>query len=76
MRRFISPYYYRPGQRGNFIVFGGRIVSVWNDWWGVWVVWYQFDWPKIRKIFTSKLKWWAAGFVDHNRGRHFDRKRR
>jgi len=68
----------RAGQRGDYIFFGGRIVSVWNNWWGKWVVWYPAIIKKTNNhltIINNKLRWFA-GFVDHNRGRHFDRKRR
>jgi len=70
--RFNKP---RTGQRGNYIFRSGHIVSAWNNWWRVWIVWYPGCVAGPKKIVVKTWKRWFAGFVDHKRGRHWDRKR-
>ena len=60
----------------DYVLRGGLIVAIFNHWAGKWMVWYQQEYPKMRCIFVRIFHGWFSGFVDFNRGRHFDRKYR
>ncbi len=58
----------------SFIFKSGKIVMSWNEWYCVYVFWTA---PRVIKRTTRRVAvWlrWFAGFVGHNRGRHWDRK--
>lgn len=61
---------------GYFIFRGGRIVMTWNAWWSRYVFWQAPELiVKVKKAMFVWLRWFA-GAPPHNRGRHWDRKRR
>lgn len=58
---------------GYFIFQSGKIVRTWNSWYSKYVHWYAI--PVLRVVSRGfKRVCLLAGFVDFNRGRHWDRK--
>ena len=60
----------------TFIRRAGKIFFVWNECWEKYEFWQPTKplGPKPNR--KPKLKRYTSGFVDRNRGRHFDRKAR
>ncbi len=60
-------------QSSDFVLNSGKVVRVWDNWYGIWVIWFA-PVPKILKISFNEI--FIRRFRGLNRGRHWDRKRR
>jgi hypothetical protein len=64
-------------ETANFRFQGGLIVSIWCDYYDCWLRWFQPALAGIVKIFRKIFMiLFISGFMDHNKGRHWDRKLR
>jgi len=59
----------------DFVFQSGKIVMHWNPWYGIWEFW-EAPLDIFVIIHEKFIYWigWFSGFVDDNRGRHWDRK--
>ena len=61
---------------GHFIFMSGRIRMSWNAWISKYIYWEPLKLSDSKdKPLLARMRHFS-GFVCHNRGRHFDRKRR
>jgi len=58
----------------DFIHRSGRIVMVWNDWWGKWEFWTAKE--QLKRPFLAIKRRSFHRYRGKNRGRHWNRKAR
>jgi hypothetical protein len=56
----------------DFIRRSGKIVMVWNEWWGKWEFWAAKE--QLKMPFQAIKNQFDHRFRGRNRGRHWDRK--
>lgn len=60
-------------RRGDIVWCAGKVIRVWDDWYGVWVIWYAL---KLYGPFRAVMrKLFIRRFRGIRRGRHWNRKR-
>jgi len=58
----------------EFVFFSGKIVMHYDPWWCIWVFWQPKLLPSPKCCMSPVRQVSLSGFVDRNRGRHWDRK--